>query len=462
MKRSSIISLGLLIAAAIGLTVLFIMLKNKENKPTDPEKENFFTVKAIDVGSVDRISLKSTLYNAVFTKQEDTWYNDADLLNQSAVTQIPESLLANLRAIAKVDNPAPDEEYGLDAPAAVLEAYAGDTRLVRIELGNKVPTKNCYYARFDGEKTVYTVAENYGRILLREKSYFVKAVTMPSIPGIKNIDEIILEGDLFPAFHAVKDKNNPYDYSGSGVLPWYFTTPYRAQWEADIIGGNWMNQLEYYLSIHPEDMRTAKPDEFAEYGLDNPGATLTVRYSNDSGTEQNSYTIYIGNQIEETGSYYARLKGMDALLVLSYAKVHMLCDVDVFQNTYHAVFYPSIRTFSKVTVRAGSALQVFTHEVKDGADIYLLNGREITNADALSWAQAVVSLKTTSFRPTETPESEPILTITVEVEDKTRFKDMTIRIFRGEEGKDIVERLGVCDCTIDSRAVDDFIKMLGG
>ena len=39
---------------------------------------------------------------------------------------------------------------------------------------------------------------------------------------------------------------------------------------------------------------------------------------------------------------------------------------------------------------------------------------------------------------------------------------MTIRIFRGEEGKDIVERLGVCDCTIDSRAVDDFIKMLGG
>ena len=223
-----------------------------------------------------------------------------------------------------------------------------------------------------------------------------------------------------------------------------------------------MNQLEYYLSIHPEDMRTAKPDEFAEYGLDNPGATLTVRYSNDSGTEQNSYTIYIGNQIEETGSYYARLKGMDALLVLSYAKVHMLCDVDVFQNTYHAVFYPSIRTFSKVTVRAGRALQVFTHEVKDGADIYLLNGREITNADALSWAQAVVSLKTASFRPTETPESEPILTITVEVEDKTRFKDMTIRIFRGEEGKDIVERLGVCDCTIDSRAVDDFIKMLGG
>ena len=71
-------------------------------------------------------------------------------------------------------------------------------------------------------------------------------------------------------------------------------------------------------------------------------------------------------------------------------------------------------------------------------------------------------LKTGAFRPSETPTSEPILTITVEVLDKTRFKDMTIRVFRGEDGNDIVERLGVCDCTIDSRAVDDFIKMLGG
>ena len=462
MKRSSMISLGLLVVAAIGLTVLFVLLKNKDSKPTEPGKEEFFTVKTINVESVDRIVLKSTLYDAVFTRQEDTWYNDTDFLNQSAVSQIPDSLLANLRAIAKVENPAADSEYGLDAPSAVLTAYAGETQLVCIELGNKVPTKNCYYARFDGEKTVYTVAENYARVLLREKSYYVSTVTMPSIPGIKNIDEIILEGDLFPAFHAVKDKKNPYDYSGSGVLPWYFTTPYRAQWEADIIGGNWMNQLEYYLTIHPEEMQKVKPDEFAEYGLVNPAATLTVRYSDDSGSEQTGYTLYIGKQIEETGSYYARIKGIDVLLVLSYAKVHMLCDVDVFENTYHAVFYPSIRSFSRVTVRAGSALSVFTHEEKDGADVYLLNGREITNADALSWAQKIVTLKTGAFRPSETPTSEPILTITVEVLDKTRFKEMTIRVFRGEDGNDIVERLGVCDCTIDSRAVDDFIKMLGG
>lgn len=143
MKRSSMISLGLLVVAAIGLTVLFILLKNKDNKPTEPGKEEFFTVKTINVESVDRIVLKSTLYDAVFTRQEDTWYNDTDFLNQSAVSQIPDSLLANLRAIAKVENPAADSEYGLDAPSAVLTAYAGETQLVCIELGNKVPTKNC-------------------------------------------------------------------------------------------------------------------------------------------------------------------------------------------------------------------------------------------------------------------------------------------------------------------------------
>ena len=61
MKRSSIISLCLLIAAAVGLTVLFIVLKNRENKPAEPGKEEFFTVKTIAAESamIQRCSSKT-------------------------------------------------------------------------------------------------------------------------------------------------------------------------------------------------------------------------------------------------------------------------------------------------------------------------------------------------------------------------------------------------------------------
>ncbi len=462
MKRSSIISLCLLIAAAVGLTVLFIVLKNRENKPAEPGKEEFFTVKTIAAESVDKLVLNSYAYSGTFVREGDTWYHETDLLNQAVIAQFPDSLLSNLRAIAKVDNPAADSEYGLETPSAVLEAFAGDSRLVKIELGDKVPTKNCYYCRFDDEKTVYTVSDNFARILLKDQAYYTRAVTLPVIDSIKSITEVTVTGTLFPEFHAVKNKDNPYDYSGSGMFPWYFTTPYRAQWEADIINGNWMDQLEYYLSIHPESMKTLRPEEFAEYGLNDPQASLTVAYTNGAGTESGSYTLLIGNRQEETGTYYARFTGLDVLLELSSFKVAMMCDVDVFGNTYHPVFYPSIRTFSKVTVRAGETVMVFTGGKENGEDVYRLNGRQIENSEALAWAQNIISLKTSAFRPCETPQTEPILTIEVEVADKTKFSDMTIRIFRGEDGSDIVERLGVCDCRIDSRTVDEFIKTMSG
>ena len=169
MKRSSIISLCLLVAAAVGLTVLFIVLKNRENKPVQPGKEEFFTVKTIAAESVDKIILNSYAYSGTFVREGETWYHETDLLNQSVIAQFPDSLLSNLRAIAKVDNPAADSEYGLETPSAVLEAFAGTERLVKIELGDKVPTKNTYYCRFDDEKTVYMVSDNFARILLKDQ-----------------------------------------------------------------------------------------------------------------------------------------------------------------------------------------------------------------------------------------------------------------------------------------------------
>ena len=462
MKRSSIISLAALIVVAAALTAVFLLLKNKENKPPAEEQVKYFTVKTVDAAGVDKLVLKSDLYEGVFTKQGEEWFNDQDLLNQSVISQFPDLLLSNLRAMAKIEDPAADAEYGLDKPSAVLEAYKGGERVVKIELGDKVPTKEYYYCRFDDSTAIYTVSDNYARILLRERSYYVSKVSLPNIAGIKNITEVILEGELFPEFHAAKNRENPYDYSGAGVFPWYFTKPYRAQWEADVVGGNWMNQLETYLTIYSEEVRTVYPDEFARYGLTNPAATLTVRYESDSRTEKREYVLEIGNQDPETGNYYAAIKGMNVLLVMKESNVRRMCEVDVFGTTYHALFYPGIREFSKVIVSAGDFTQVFTHETIGGEDVYAIDGVTVSNQEALSWTQMVVSLKTTAFEPSETPNEEPILTIVVEPANPQKLNRIETRIFRGENGTDIVERLGVCDCTMDSRSVDAFIQAISG
>ena len=461
MKRANIVRLSLLIAAAVVLTVVFILLKKKADDPTGPEKTNFFTVTTIDVNRVDRISLQSELYSGVFTKLGDSWYSDADILNQKVVWQIPDNLLSNLRAIAKVENPASDSEYGLDKPSSVLEAYAGEECLVRIELGDKVPTKNTYYCRFNGEKTVYTVSSSYAGLMLRERSYYTETITLPKIADIKNVQEVTLTGDLFPAFHAIKETVNPYDYSGAGLFPWRFEEPYRATWDADIINGPWMDQLEWYIDLYAEDIRRAKPDEFAQYGLDNPGATLTVRYADDTGTEEMSYTLMIGSQDPESGNYYARLQGVDAVMKISKLRIQKMCEIDVFASTYHAIVYPGLNALAKVTVKSGELKMVFTHERSaDGQDVYYLNGTEITGKDSLAWAQSVMAMKTSGFRKNDTPDGEPVLTFVIEPFDPSKNKPITVRIFDDPSGNDIVERLGVCDCTMDSRLVNEFIKYM--
>ena len=461
MKRASIVRLSLLIVAAAALTVVFLVLKKQKENPTNGDQVTYFTVTTIDVNSVDRISLKSTRYEGEFKKDGETWVSDTDLLNQKIILQFPDQLLSNLRAIAKVDNPSSDAEYGLENPSAVLEAYAGSERLVRIELGDKVPTKDCYYCRFNGEKPVYTVAENYGRLMLKDRSYYVDTITLPSIPDIKNIQEITLTGELFPEFHAIKLEKNPYDYSGANLFPWIFTKPYRAQWDADVINGPWMDQLEWYLRIYTDGVRNVKPDEFAQYGLADPKATLTVRYADDTGREENSYTLLIGDRNAETGNYYVKLQGINAVLEITESKIKSMCEFSVFSCTYKSIFFPSTLLVKKAVAQSGDTVMTFTHEKSpEGDDLYYVNGVAVEGADALAWAQKVMAMKTSTFIQNDTPSAEPILTISVEPFDPTVNEPLTIRIFDDPSGYDIVERLGVCDCTIDSRLVDDFIDYM--
>ncbi|MBR5712813.1 MAG: DUF4340 domain-containing protein [Lachnospiraceae bacterium] len=462
MKKSNIISLVALVAVAAVLLVVFLVLNNKKNNPTgDGEKENYFTVVTIDVNSVDKIVLSNKDYSGTFELRGEAWYSTEDILNQKIIAQFCDLLLPNLKALAKVENPASFGEYGLTESAAVLEAYAGDKKLVKIELGDKVPTKNRYYCRFNDENAVYTVSESYANLMQRERTYYVDSMELPSIANVRYITEVEVTGDLFNGFHAIYDRENPRDYTGKGTLSWYFTEPYREPWEADTLSGAWADQLGMYLTLYTEQVIRVKPDEYAKYGLANPRATLKVCYTNSTGSERNSYKLQIGNQDPETGSYYAKLEGIEAVLVMSNYKISMMCDVNVFSNTYHAVFYPVTTSLSKVTLSSGNITHVITHEKQGEDDVYRIDGDLMDNSEAFGIATQILSLKTTAFRPQETPSGNPILTIDVESIDPSKYANVTIRIFRGSDGIDIVERFGVCDMTMDARLTDSFIKYLG-
>ena len=246
------------------------------------------------------------------------------------------------------------------------------------------------------------------------------------------------------------------------MFPWYFLSPYRSQWDADIINGPWMDQLEMYIKVYAEEIHPAKPDEFAKYGLTNPGATLTVRYADDTGTEKASYTLLIGDQVPDSENYYAKLEGMDAVLILSRFRVEAMCKIDIFSTTYKPLMYPGINVLSKITATAGDVKIVFTHEKSGDKDVYAINGVVIEGSEAFAWAQKMLTLRSSAYNPVDTPQGEPILVIEAEPLNPDVNKPMTVRVFRDGSGNDIIEKLGYCDCAIDSRLIDEFINYMKG
>lgn len=462
MKRKSIIPIVVLVAASVALLVIFLILKDKKDNPTkQPDAAKTITVMTVDADSVTRLVINNRQYSGEFVKDGEKWYNDDDIPNPVVFENLIHDFLANLKAINKIENPAADAEYGLADPSATLTAYAGDSVVVSIRLGDKIPTKDQYYCKFEGDSSVYAVTSFYANYMLRERSYYASRMTLPTISKVNYIQEVKLEGTLFTPFRAVRDKSNPYDYSGAYLLQWLFYEPYRAPSEADTINSAWTTQMEWYLSVGCDDMHPVKPEEFAKYGLTNPGAKLTVRYTNEAGTEETSYTLLIGDRTE-SGGYYAKLQGADVLLIMSEAQVLGMCDVDVFACTYGTLFFPSATHLSKIELDVEGQAYVIEHTKENDADVYRFNGKEISSDAMLNWSNQALALTATAYRPVETPSSAPYMTIKLEPYDKEKNKSMELRFFHSDDGYDIVERHGVCDFAIDSRSVAGFINYMKG
>lgn len=462
MKRSHIIWLAVLIAASAALFVLFLVLQDRKNNPVkNDETPKAFTVMTIDVDSVDKIEIHNTYYDAVFEKKDDKWYNDNDLPNPVIFENLVHEFLKNLLALNKIENPADFSEYGLAEPAGTFTAYAGSKELVTIMVGDRVPTKDQYYCRFAGDPNVYLVSSSYAFYMVRERSYYTSRVSLPSISAAKYVTEVTIEGSLFPEFHAVKLMPNPYDYSNKNLFNWVIDKPYRAAVEADTINAPWLAQLEWYLAIYCDDMKVVRPEEFNKYGLSNPAATLTVKYTNEAGTEENSYTLLIGDTTDD-GGYYAKLQGLDVLLMMSEGKIRNMCEFDVFANTYATLFFPTYTTFAKVEITTENGSYVFEQIPGEEKNTFLLNGKEVSEDFMSDWSSHTLMLVATAYRPMDTPETDPIMTVRVEVMDKEKNKDSELRFFRGEDGFITVERRGVCDFVIDSRSVDNYINYMKG
>lgn len=462
MKKNQIVMIAVLAVVAIGLCVLYFLIKDN-SKLTKPEKAKFLTVASIDSSKVNRVQLQSGTFTGVFVKENGGWVREEEgvfPVKQAAVDNIVSVIGGNLRAFSKIDKPADLGEYGLDNPAAVLKLYDSNTLLVELSVGRKHPTQqDRYFMKIAGDDSVYIVSDNYNRYLVLKREDFLEDIKLPYITDKTLLREIRITGENVSPLHAVYDENNPYDYSSTKSFRWYFTEPFQTHVNADLGSDTWEGVIDRYRTVSYEKLVAFRPSDLKRYGLDNPAATIYVRYAGTAGTSEQDYTLYIGSQNEE-GLYYARVKGIDWIFLMKADTVNNLLRTDVSAWYYKTIFFPGINLFEKMTVKTPGNTWEFVG--KTGAEdetVYVLNGHTLSNEDREAWVRQFLLLKYKGISNEEAAGNE-VLSIEIVVKDPGTHANLTVTFYEKDESVYLVALDGLPEFTIDVRDVKDFIAFM--
>ncbi len=465
-KIKNRLTIGVLCLAAALLLVLYFVLSEKDKTKTPPAPtSNVFPVMTVDVESVNRLVLRNAEFSAEFVKEGDVWlHNAADFFSvkQNIMASICNLLLSNLNAFSKVENAASLAEYGLENPAAQLSAYDGEKLVCAIFLGNKLPVNDRYYCMFEGDDNVYVVSPNFAKYLGMTKNDFLENIELPSVENVNYLREIRMEGDAFEAFHAVFAEKNPLDYSGVGLFEWYIDEPLQTPWNTDAMSNAWTDQLKRYTFLNYAELIEFRATDMTKYGLDVPSATLTVRYTNGTGTEDNSYVLKLGNRLED-GSYYATVSGVEWIFRMDASAVKERFESDVFGWSYPTLLYPATPYFEEVTIVIGETEFVFVNEGSENEGenpTYSANGKRLDEEELSAWRTALLGLKVSAYKPSVlSGEEESYLTVACKT-NSDAMEDKTFSFVSGEDGEYRVICNGVSDFVIDKRDVDTFASFM--
>ena len=462
MNKKNVIMVSALAVFAALLGVLYLVVLNKQKQPPEEKKPDYYTIREINTESIDRITLKTEGFDGSFRFQNGTWVNEEDEsfpVKQETLNLMVSIVLAHLNAFEKVDNPPASEDFGFQNPTAVLTAYAGSNSLLTLKVGKRVPTMDRYYAMVDGDDSIYIVSDNYYKYVVKDRTDFLLDIKMPEIADRDLLREISVSGEGLTPFHVVYDADNPYDYSENGMYGWYFEAPFTSCVNANIYDDAWFEKLDYFTFVSYDKLVAYRPASYGKYGLDNPWATIYVRYADKYGREDYSYKLFLGNKAED-GSYYARLESLEWVFQIGADKVASRTQTDAFALCYKTVFFPKDSALDGIKFTAGGKTWDFVNTHKDNeVAVYTLNDRTLSDTELSKLGNKILTLKYSGMAP-EAEVSDVVMTINTSVTDKQKRKDLEIVFYRYTDSVHLVSVNGVTEFTMDVRLVDAFLEYL--
>ncbi|MGI6081323.1 MAG: DUF4340 domain-containing protein [Limnochordia bacterium] len=272
MKRFTPTWILILVAIVLGTVTVWTLRRAEE-----PQELAARRLLALDPQSIESMTFERPESPPVVLELKlDNWQITSPLTWKADLnTVIPLlSLLEQLVADERFDDPEGDASYGLDSPQLVVTIKTKDNETTVLEFGDNTPVGYGRYVRIAGKKEVYTLSQEVAELLnqdltaLRDKRIMDIVVTDVQRLGFRYAD-------------------------GSSIVlmrvgnEWQLISPF--QDEAD---GLLTEEFVWGLGFMQTTSFIDTPQDLSSYGLDKPA--LQIEMVTRSSHEEKTHTLNIG------------------------------------------------------------------------------------------------------------------------------------------------------------------------
>lgn len=471
----------LLLLVLVLLSGFYIWYLNRD-KDDQIDESPSTVIATMDTDLIDTIYIKNDNLDMKLVLEDETWKLETDKnrpINQIYVRNML-NLVNNVRVEKEIHEKAEDlEQYGLKEPYAYLKAIQSDGKTIALSLGKEVATGDGYYAKIEGDDTVYIVPRIYKTNLSYSDIDMTYAEDGPSISteDIYHIQVLKKEGE---DFELILDSDYIYYNKNNPIHTWAILKPYEVPYSADNSKVNEI--LSNYQSFDFLSCKEYETENFADYGLDDPMATVLVEYYERDNQklddaeidpdaivlEEKNFKLLIGDK-DDQGNYYVRKDGDNAVYTMRASYVNNMLEVDAFSIISKFVSIHNIDAIDHIDIDISG--KPYTMEIKretitneDGQEeikaSYYYNGKVVEEDVFKHVYQAMVGAKYDTQLKEEASNLglEPVLTISYHIKDTDEI--YTSKYYTYDDSFYLVDNGNPIRFTADKRKIDGIIKAI--
>ncbi len=307
-KKTLFLLVGIIVVLAVILAVVTAVRRSNEERAAEEEAaQDAASVITETEASYSALSYDNGTATLSFQLDESgkwVWADDPEFPLDDSTIQSILTLLTNLKPQQTITDGDTLEAYGLDQPVATLTATKPDGGTLTIALGNTTTDGNSYYMLMNGQESPVYIISNSLYTEMTKTIYDM--CDLPELPDLteENIQSVTIEGAASTLLRPINRETSTDEETGEETVS--------ITWAAggeDVTGNaDTASLLAELGALTLTKCVDYKPtDEAAELcGFDDPLATVTVLYLDETGQEQTLVLTFGSENLDQTG-YYVQL-----------------------------------------------------------------------------------------------------------------------------------------------------------